>query len=380
MKLDYWYISDAGELLSRCDLRLIDLRNSDDSYGSCDSVDVKFILSVNVVQALHQLGFPLDSPRLMNCLTWIKENATKTNNVHLGRIFRLMTHRHFPNQGLCLDEDWEYLEALVTGNSFVDCGVLRGNPTFPLMALDILATKVHSESLASGLLSYVDSNRRDFMSSGADASYLAYVSYLHSAKSSSSLPSQLSEAALTKMGSYFDSGLWDRSVVKTGYCALNLSRLPKPLLDRHQLTNKVQLCRQTVGDFVRRMELDAVEMSEVPLELAAFPDAKEIYSLSVFIRGLVSGENVERRQLDFAHALLRNIYINLYDPVSARYAKLRRWVQYYYPITFLVAAIAFITLYSTPGIAGGVSLIGAVATIAGLALSIVALTSRKRND
>ncbi len=375
MNNNIWNISESATLLAECYHKLSSLKNSDDSYGETDNLDHKFILTVNVAQSFMYLGFPLDNPRLANCLGWINRNGRQVENTHVGRMFRLLIHKHFPTVNFDLNGDRDYLSSLIEEKKFTT-DIIENQSIFPLMALDILTKRdQENKNLWIILYQFINENINDYIAEPKIASYLAYTcnqhkKYLEKGEQLE-LVCNLEEKALQTLSDMFNNNLWGSSYLQSSYCLLNLSRISENLLQKYDLNAKSILCNNYMFDFVKGMNFSNIPNNDIPKELVYISDVKEIYSLSILIMGL-SHSNFDRNlfQRDFAHAYIKLIYDKLYDPIAKENISLNRIIKYLYPALFFLALISFIIILNFPTIYSTLSIIGAFASILGFVLSI----------
>jgi len=91
----YWELDSIVDNLARAHLFLVSQRKPDNIgkfYGPSQDPWCQFVLTYNVIESIHSLGFPLDSPRLQRALDWMKANVDSVemlgeSETVLGKLF-----------------------------------------------------------------------------------------------------------------------------------------------------------------------------------------------------------------------------------------------------------------------------------------------------
>lgn len=353
----YWELDSFVDNIARAHLYLISQRsvcNSGEFYGPLQDPWCQFVLTYNVIESIHSLGFPLDSPRLKRALSWMKANVESIemlgeSETVLGKLFLLKSFQYMPGfkdkfknhidtlpafiQKNINNQDAEMLPFMVL-DSFIESD-LRYEDIIK-MAFEKIECDLKSEFLDIGKLSYAFFLSYKYLNLDCEYEVIKNVNKL----SAESLLVTLNKT--TNFSAIFNEAC---------YCLLNMGRIDNSVLSAFKLDNHFYILREWAIKYLaqntnkicynkNRFELVHSNLQNtLPKEIAK-SNIKyiNIYKICIIVRA-ISESSLDPKQLKIAvaHNQLKIIYEKCYDPIYLRYKILRFLFMFLLMFTVLFA-------------------------------------------
>lgn len=400
MSEKYWKLDELATSLSKAHLFIVENRcvdNNGEFYGSEGNPWSQFVLTYNVIEAMHSLGFPLDSPRLSKALDWLKENVNsvekigKAENI-LGNLFLLKSFQYMPG----FKE--RFSEKLATIPSFIKKNLSNRDKAkmLPFMSLDsALFNDIKYKTIVEEIFVEIEKRLPIYENAIRELSYAFYLAskYLEKEFNSDAIlrvqkkAAELLETELEKQQDNFSSVFY-----QSYNCLLNLGRLDIKILKEYELFDDFILLRDWATKYFisyiksihhfskisfRNAKITENEIRDLPEDLIEMEDRnKHLYKTCVMMHALAkSSEKIKELQLSVAHCQLKYIYELFLDPLKVNFSRLR-----YLTISLLIILLLYVLHILIPmaienitGNKASISIIKLISTIFWYASGITAI-------
>ena len=324
-------------------LSLMDQRKTGDNseyYGPSNDPWCQFVLTYNVIETIHSLGYPLDSPRLKRALDWMEYNADHVERLGkseeiLGKLFLLKSFQYLPG---FKDKFKEKLSSL---QAFIEDNLKNENAKMlPFMALDsFMENELKYENLIKNIFREIEGNLENFKFKIGRLSYAFYLScrylniiqnfdlFLRVKDKSGKMLFKALEAN-RDYSSYFNESC---------YCLLNLGRIESSILKEYHLENHFHYIREWAKKHLSKStkkisyhkNVFNIDLSDsrirgsLPKEIANTKDKYvNIYLLCIILRALAeSSPDPKHLKIAVAHNQLKILYELFFDPVYKKFKR-----------------------------------------------------------
>jgi len=337
----YWELDSIVDNLARAHLFLISQRrpaNRGEFYGPSHDPWCQFVLTYNVIESIHSLGFPLDSPRLQRALDWMKANVDSVevlgdSEAVLGKLFLLKSFQYMPGFKNKFKDKLDTLPAFIEKN-------LKNNKAemLPFMVLDsFIENELKYEELIKKTFKEIELKLENHKNEIGKLSYAFFLSYKY-------LKSGCKYDGVLKVNKLSGQMLFNALEANSGYsnifnescyCLLNLGRIEVASLNEYKLENHLYLIREWAIKYLANntnnicynkniFNLDFADLSlrnSLPKEIAEAKDKYvNIYMVCIIMRAISeSSPDPKQLKLAVAHNQLKIIYENFFDPVYKKF-------------------------------------------------------------
>lgn len=380
MSDQYWELDDLANSIAKAHFVMINQRRVNENgeyYGSHDGDPFSQItLTYNIIEAIHSLGFPLDSPRLSKALNWLKKTAftlgiknnLKPDNAGatIAKLFLLKSFQYMPG--------FEQLYSVELGNipSFIRRNLNNDEAKMlPYMALDsVLFNNKKYRDILEEILLEIENRLPACENSIIELSYTFYLSshYIKKGFTLINLP-KIQEASANKLAKRLNKlqGNYFQEFYGSCYCLLNIGRIERDTLKSFNLLDDFIMLREQVKNYFisyledifnsgmflpKNLELKQCYREGLPKEIKNLSDEDiHLYAISILMRSLAkTSDHTKELQIAVAHSQLKTIYEVFYDPLKYEFARLRYlsigliiFIIFYFLYQFFPLMIGYLT-------------------------------------